>query len=72
MSKIVSHLSEHKIQHDLRSGRSCETQLDQYIDDLHENLDSAHSIGHKQHTFFIMEVAKAFSVPHRQLLYKLE
>ena len=51
-------LSEHKIlvesQHGFRSGRSCETQLVQFIHDLQENLDGAHNRGHKQ-TDIIMD-----------------
>ena len=75
MSKIMQHLSEHKIlvesQHG--RGRSCETQLVQFIHDLQENLDGAHNRGHKQTDLIIMDFTKAFDkVPHRRLLYKLE
>ena len=77
VSKIMQHLSEHKIpvesQHGFRSGRSCETQLVQFIHDLQEDLDWAHNRGHKQTDLIIMDFAKAFNkVPHRRLLYKLE
>ena len=77
VSKIMQHLSEHDIlvesQHGFRSGRSCETQLVQFIHDLRENLDGAHNRGHKQTDFIIMDVAKVFDkVPHRRLAYKLE
>ena len=77
VSKIMQHLLEHKIlvesQHGFRSGRSCETQLVQFIHDLQENLDGTHNRGHKQTDLIIMDFAKAFyKVPHRKLLYKLE
>ena len=78
MSKIVQHLSEHDIlvesQHGFRSGRSCETQLVQFIHDLSENLDGARDRGHKQTDLIIMDFAKAFGkVPHRRLcLFVLE
>ena len=64
VSKIMQHLSEHGVlvesQHDFRSGRSCETQLVQFIHDLRENLDGAHNRGHKQTNLFIMDFAKPF------------
>ena len=74
---IMQHLSEHdklvESQHGFRSGRSCETQLVQFIHDLHENLDGAHNRGHKQTDLIIMDFAKAFDkVPHRRLAFKLE
>ena len=79
VSKIMQHLSEHDIhvlvgsQHGFRSGRSCETQLVQFIHDLRESLDGAHNRGHKQTDLIIMDFAKAFDkVPHRRLAYKLE
>ena len=70
-------LSEYDIlvesQHGFRSGRSCETQLVQFIHDLRENLDGAHNRGHKQADLIITDFAKAFDkVPHRRLAYKLE
>ena len=77
VTEIMQHLSENKIlvesQHGLRSDRSCETQLVQFIHDLHKNLDGAHNWGHKQTDLIIMDFAQAFDkVPHRRLLYKLE
>ena len=77
VSQIMQHLSEHNIlvesQHGFRSGRSCETQLVQFMHDLYENLDGAHNRGHKQTDLIIMDFAKAFDkVPHRRLIYKLE
>ena len=73
----MQHLSEHdklvESQYGFRSGRSCETQLVQFIHDLRENLDSAHNRGHKQIDLIIMDFAKAFyKVQHRRLAYKLE
>ena len=66
----VPRISEYNIlaesQHCFRSGRSCETQLVQFIHDLCENLDGAHNRGHKQTDLIIMDFAKAFdSVSHR-------
>ena len=77
VGRVMQHLSDHKIlvesQHGFRSGRSCETQLVQFIHDLQENLDGAHNRGHKQTDLIIMDFAKAFDkVPHRRLIYKLE
>ena len=73
----MQHLSEHDIpvgpKHGFCSGRSCETQLLQFIHDLRENLDGAHNTGHKQTDLIIMDFAKAFNkVLHRRLAYKLE
>ena len=77
VSKIMQHLSEYDIlvesQHGFHSGRSCETQLVQFIHDLCENLDGAHNRGHKQTDIIIMDFFKALDkVPHRRLAYKLE
>ena len=41
-------------QHGFRSGRSCETQLVQFIHDLCENLDVAHNRNHKQTDLIII------------------
>ena len=44
----------------MRSGRSCETHLFQFIYDLHKNLDGTHNIDHKQTgLIIIMDFAKA-------------
>ena len=72
----MQHLSEHDIlvesQHGFRIGRSCETQLVQFIHDLCKTLDGAHNKGHKQTDFIIMDFAKAFHKrPHQRLAYKL-
>ena len=42
-------------QHDFRSGRSCETQLLNTIDDLAKNLD------HRNQTDVILDFSKAFN-----------
>ena len=68
----MQHLSDHDIlvefQHGFHSGRSCETQLVQFIHDLYENLDGAHNRGHKQTDHIIMDFAKAFNKkPHWRL-----
>ena len=72
----MQHLSEHDIlvqsQHGFRSGRSCETQLVQFIHLLRENLDCTHNRSHKQTDLFIMDFAKAFDkVLHRRRACKL-
>ena len=59
-------------QHGLRSQRSCETQLVQFVHDIISNLDGAVNRGHKQTDLIIMDFAKPFDkVPHRRLLHKL-
>ena len=73
----MQHLSGHDIlvesQHGFRSGKSCDTQLVQFIHDLYENLDGVHNGGHKETDLMIMDFAKAFNkVPHRKLAYNLE
>ena len=77
MSKILQHLSEHDIlvesQYGFRTGRSCETQRVQFINDLCENLDGAYNRGQKQTGLIIMDFANAFDKkPHRRLACKLE
>ena len=72
VSKIMQHLSEYDVlvesQRGFRSGKSCKTQLVQFIRDLPENLDGAHNRGHKQTDLIIMDFAKVFDkVPHRSL-----
>ena len=69
ISRFIPYLSDHKMlveaQHGFRSGRSCETQLVQFIHDLLENLDGVHYGGHKQTDLIIMDIAKAFDkIPH--------
>ena len=72
----MQHLSEHDIlvesQHGFHSGRSCETQLVQFIYDLCENVDSAHNRGHKPTDLIIIDFVKAFDkMPHRRLAYRV-
>ena len=55
-------------QHGFREGLSCDTQLIQFIDDLHTGVNTA-----KQVDCIVMDFAKAFDkVSHDRLLYKLE
>ena len=61
-------------QHGIRSQRSCETQLVQFVHDMISNLDGivdgwmAVNRGHKQTDLIIMDFAKAFDkVSHRRL-----
>ena len=73
MHNLLKHDILVESQHGFHSGRSCETQLVQFIHDLCENLDGAHNRGQKQTDLIIMDFAKAFDkVPHRRLVYKLE
>ena len=72
VSQISRHLKEHKIlipsQHGFRQNLSCDTQLIQFIDDLHAGVNKA-----KQVDCIVMDFAKAFDkVSHDRLLYKLE
>ena len=59
-------------QHGFYIGRSCKTQLVQFIHDLYENLDGigAHNRGLKQTDLIIMDFVKAIDmVPHRRLTF---
>ena len=70
-SNIMSH-GEHNsilypLQHGFRKGRSCETQLIEFMDDLTSNLEEGH-----QTDILIMDFAKAFDkVDHSLLTHKL-
>ena len=70
-SNIMSHLENNSIlydlQHGFRKSRSCESQLIDFIQELHhENNNNI------QTDLIIMDFAKAFDkVPHKRLLYKL-
>ena len=73
MGLIMQHLSERKIlvesQHGFIIGRSCETQLVQFLYDLQENLNDTHNRGHKQTYLIIMEFTNVFDeVLQRRLL----
>ena len=70
-SNIMSHGENNNIlytlQHGFRRGRSCETQLIEFIDDLTSNLEEG-----QQTDFLIMDFAKAFDkVDHSLLTHKL-
>ena len=72
VSQINRHLKANGIlvpyQHGFREGLSCDTQLIQFIDDLHAGVNGA-----KQVDCVVMDFAKAFDkVSHGRLLYKLE
>ena len=70
-SQIMNHDEEndilHPLQHGFRRGRSCETQLIEFIDDLSSNLQ-----GNQQTDVLVMYFAKAFDkVCHSLLVHKL-
>lgn len=70
-SHIMNYMSEHQLicnsQHGFRKGYSCETQLFEFVTDLHNNFHSSHPTD----AIFI-DFSKAFdTVPHQRLLYKL-
>ena len=70
-SYIMSHGENNNIlyplQHGFRRGRSCETQLIEFIDDLTSNLEEG-----QQTDILIMDFAKAFDkVDHSLLTHKL-
>ena len=70
-SNIMSHGENNNIlyplQHGFRRGRSCETQLIEFIDDLTSNLEEG-----QQTDILIMDFAKAFDkVDHSLLTHKL-
>ena len=70
-SNIMSHGENNNIlyplQHGFRRGRSCETQLIEFIDDLSSNLEEG-----QQTDILIMDFAKAFDkVDHSLLTHKL-
>ena len=77
ISNVNKHLALDSIladcQHGLRSQRSCETQLVQFVHDIISNLDGAVNRGHKQTDLIIMDFTEAFGkVTHRRLLHKLD
>ena len=70
---ILAHLEDHTIltdlQHDFRSGRSCETKLVTTIQDLAQ----MHNIKDRQFDITVLDFSKAFdTVPHDGLLSKLK
>ena len=71
-SNIMSHLETNGIlyarQHGFRSRRSCETQLLEFIQELHSNNETGTPTD-----LVVMDFSKAFDkVPHEKLLYKLD
>ena len=69
---IMQHAEKNNIlyplQHGFRKGRSCETQLIEFVDDISKNLQEGH-----QSDILIMDFAKAFDkVNHSLLIHKLE
>ena len=71
-SHIMKHANDHNIlyglQHGFRGGRSCETQLVEFIDDLAYNMQNG-----GQTDVAIMDFSKAFhKVGHQRLLLKLD
>jgi len=71
-SQITDHLERssilHDKQHGFRAKRSCETQLLEFMQELHSSADHGHQVD-----IVVMDFAKAFDkVPHQKLLHKLE
>ena len=68
MSNTKKHLALESIfadcQRGLRSRRSCEFQLVQFVNDIISNLDGAMNRGQKQTDLIIMDFAKAFDMSH--------
>ena len=75
VSNIMKHLEKHKalvdvqqLQHGFRKGRSCETQLIHFIEELARDAQ-----GGGQTDAIVMDFSKAFDkVSHPRLLYKLK
>jgi hypothetical protein len=68
---IMQHAEKNNIlyplQHGFRKGRSCETQLIEFVDDISKNLQEG-----RQTDILIMDFAKAFDkVNHSLLIHKL-
>ena len=72
VSKMMKHGEENNIlyplQHGFRKGRSCETQLIEFVDDISKNLQEG-----QQTDILILDFAKAFDkVNHSLLTHKLQ
>lgn len=70
-SNVFSHLDSHHLlhpsQHGFRKSFSCETQLLQFIHDIHTNMETK-----RQTDTIFLDFSKAFDrVPHRRLIHKL-
>ena len=70
-SQMGNHLEKNGIldrnQHGFRKGLSCETQLLEFVEDLHRSTGKGRQID-----AVVMDFSKAFDkVPHKQLIYKL-
>ena len=70
--KLVDHMTSNNLfnntQHGFVSGRSCITQLFEYIEDLTESIDNGEDVD-----VIYLDFCKAFDkVPHRSLVYKLD
>ena len=70
--KLVDHMTSNNLfsntQHGFISGRSCITQLLEYIEDLTEAIDNGEDVD-----VIYLDFCKAFDkVPHRRLVKKLE
>ena len=71
-SNIMLHLETHNIlkdcQHGFRSKRSCETQLIEFIDQIHQNLAARQRVD-----AIVMDFSKAFDkVSHTRILLKMD
>jgi hypothetical protein len=71
-SNIMQHLESksilHQNQHGFRARRSCETQLVELVEDLHQTMQKG-----KQTDIIVMDFSKAFDkVSHTRLLLKLQ
>ena len=72
VSSVMQHFEAHNLlndrQHGFRRGRSCESQLLEFVEELTTNLESG-----KQTDILIMDFAKAFDrVNHSLLIHKLQ
>jgi hypothetical protein len=67
MSHADTHNILYPLQHGFRTGRSCETQLREFIDDVTLNMENG-----KQTDILVLDFSKAFDkVSHPLLLHKL-
>jgi hypothetical protein len=67
MSHADTHSILYPLQHGFRTGRSCETQLLEFIDDVTLNMENG-----KQTDILVKDFSKAFDkVSHSLLLHKL-